>query len=193
MAPSGWSSTSRAASTSRPSPQLTRQLSRQLDDDDPVAGHYTLEISTPGLERRLRTPEHFARSVGDTVQVKTRPEVEGERRLTGVLAAADADGIVVRPTARATRPSPSGACATTRSRPLAPCSNGATPRSPGRGSKPGSVARPEVDEAEEEGGATMTKRQRTDCRGDRVAVVAGGGPATPNAVQVTGPIVMVHP
>ena len=84
--------------------QLTRQLSRLLDDDDPVAGRYTLEISTPGLERRLRIPEHYARSVGDTVQVKTRPEVEGERRLTGVLAAADADGIVVRTHTTASEP-----------------------------------------------------------------------------------------
>jgi len=77
--------------------QLTRQVSRLLDVDDPVAGGYTLEVSTPGLERRLRTPDHFVRAVGTAVRVKTRPEVEGERRLTGVLAAADDDGIVVRP------------------------------------------------------------------------------------------------
>lgn len=76
--------------------ELARKVSRLLDAEDPVAGRYTLEVTTPGLERRLRTPEHYTRSVGETVTVKTRPEVGGERRLTGVLATADDESIVVR-------------------------------------------------------------------------------------------------
>ena len=48
----------------------TRAVSRALDEADPIAGAYTLEVTSPGLERRLRTPRHFARAVGETVKVK---------------------------------------------------------------------------------------------------------------------------
>ena len=68
---------------------VTRDVSRLLDDEDPVPGHYTLEVSSPGLERRLRTPSHFRRAVGERVTVKTVPGVEGERRFTGTVAEAD--------------------------------------------------------------------------------------------------------
>ena len=44
-----------------------------LDETDPIPGKYTLEVSSPGVERTLRTPAHFARAVGETVTVKTRP------------------------------------------------------------------------------------------------------------------------
>ena len=76
---------------------LTRRISRLLDDADPVPGRYTLEVSSPGLERTLRTPEHFVRAVGDKVAVKTRPNVEGGRRVVGELTAAEDDGITIRP------------------------------------------------------------------------------------------------
>ena len=76
---------------------LTRRISRAMDDADPLPGRYTLEVSSPGLERPLRTPDHFARAVGDTVHVKTRPNVDGERRIVGELTAADDDGITIRP------------------------------------------------------------------------------------------------
>lgn len=63
---------------------------------DPVPGsRYTLEVSSPGLERPLRTPEHFRRFVGSTITVKTNPSVPGERRLKGVLRDADDDGVTV--------------------------------------------------------------------------------------------------
>jgi ribosome maturation factor RimP len=72
---------------------LSPVLSRALDDADPepVPGRYTLEVSSPGLERPLRTPSHFKRFVGTKVSVKTRDEVDGERRFTGVLEDADPD------------------------------------------------------------------------------------------------------
>ena len=69
--------------------QLARTISRALDEHDPIDGTYTLEVGTPGLERPLRTPHHFARSVGMTAKVKTKPDVEGERRLEGTITAAD--------------------------------------------------------------------------------------------------------
>ena len=50
---------------------VTRAVSRMLDEVDPMPGEYTLEVTSPGLERPLRTPEHFRRAVGDTVSVKT--------------------------------------------------------------------------------------------------------------------------
>lgn len=74
---------------------VTTAVSRLLDEHDPVPGRYTLEVSSPGLERPLRRPDHFRRFVGSTVAVKTRPEVPGERRHQGRLEAADDDGIVV--------------------------------------------------------------------------------------------------
>jgi ribosome maturation factor RimP len=73
----------------------TRAVSAALDEHDPIPSHYTLEVSSPGLERPLRTPTHFARAVGARVTLKTVPGSEGERRVTGVLVAADDDGVTM--------------------------------------------------------------------------------------------------
>jgi ribosome maturation factor RimP len=75
----------------------TRAVSRALDEADPIAGTYTLEVTSPGLERPLRTPHHFARATGESVKVKLVAGVaDDDRRLTGELVAADDDGITVR-------------------------------------------------------------------------------------------------
>jgi ribosome maturation factor RimP len=74
---------------------VTRAVSEALDADDPLPGRYTLEVSSPGLERKLRTPAHFAAALGKKVRVRTVAGSEGERRLEGELTAADDDGIVV--------------------------------------------------------------------------------------------------
>ena len=50
--------------------EATREVSAALDDIDPFPGRYTLSVSSPGLERRLRTPEHFARAVGEKITVR---------------------------------------------------------------------------------------------------------------------------
>jgi ribosome maturation factor RimP len=85
----------------------TRLISRELDHEDPVPGHYTLEVSSPGLERVLRTPEHFARSIGATVAVRMRDIGEGgERRVHGVLEASDDATITVRTEDGSTRTIP---------------------------------------------------------------------------------------
>ena len=55
----------------------TRVASRLLDDNDLIPGRYTLEITSPGLERPLRRPEHYARAVGETIRVKLGPQAEG--------------------------------------------------------------------------------------------------------------------
>ena len=75
--------------------KATRVVSRELDVHDPIPGQYTLEVSSPGLERPLRTPAHFLRAVGQQVAVRTHPGVEGERRVTGLLTSADDSGIVI--------------------------------------------------------------------------------------------------
>lgn len=75
--------------------RATRRVSQLLDEIDPLASRYTLEVSSPGLERALRVPAHFVRAVGSTISVKTNPGVEGERRLTGLLRAADDDAIQI--------------------------------------------------------------------------------------------------
>ncbi|HYN35077.1 MAG TPA: ribosome maturation factor RimP [Ilumatobacteraceae bacterium] len=67
----------------------TRLISRELDHEDPIAGQYTLEITSPGLERQLRTPAHFQREVGKTISVRLRDSLADPRRLQGSLVAAD--------------------------------------------------------------------------------------------------------
>ena len=73
----------------------TQRISPVLDAQGGLAGPYALEVSSPGLERPLRRPEHFRRAVDETVTVKTRG-LEGEiQRLRGQLLDADDDGFVV--------------------------------------------------------------------------------------------------
>ncbi len=74
---------------------LSRRISDALDESDPVPGRYTLEVSSPGVERPLRTPEHFQRAVGEIVKVRTQPEAEGERRVQGELMEAGPDAVLI--------------------------------------------------------------------------------------------------
>jgi ribosome maturation factor RimP len=74
----------------------TRIISRDFDHHDPVPGHYTLEVTSPGLERTLRLPAHFQREIGKTVAIRLRETVNGLRRVQGVLIAATDDEITVR-------------------------------------------------------------------------------------------------
>lgn len=65
--------------------RVSRQVSEALDAADPIPGEYTLEVSSPGLDRVLRTREHFARFVGEPVFVEMSAAVNGRKRFTGVL------------------------------------------------------------------------------------------------------------
>ncbi|HTV12654.1 MAG TPA: ribosome maturation factor RimP [Acidimicrobiales bacterium] len=69
---------------------LSGAISSVLDERDDLvpAGRYTLEVSSPGLERRLRYPHHFARYVGEDLVVKTTSGAAAPRRLRGKLVAA---------------------------------------------------------------------------------------------------------
>jgi ribosome maturation factor RimP len=74
---------------------VTHAVSEALDAEDPLPGRYTLEVSSPGLERKLRTPEHFAAALGKKVRLRTVAGTDGERRVEGEVAAADGDGVVL--------------------------------------------------------------------------------------------------
>lgn len=75
---------------------LSQRLSRRLDlEGFGQDGPYDLEVGSPGLERRLREPRHFERSVGQRVKVKTVEPVDGGRVHEGALVSADAEAIVI--------------------------------------------------------------------------------------------------
>jgi ribosome maturation factor RimP len=75
--------------------EATRRISAELDRNDPVAGRYLLEVTSPGIERALRVPAHFQGAVGADVAVKLQPGAATERRVEGILESADDTGIVV--------------------------------------------------------------------------------------------------
>jgi len=74
----------------------SRLVSRELDHHDPVPGHYTLEVTSPGVERPLRTPAHFQREVGKVVAIRLADVGHDDRRLTGTLVAADDTSATIR-------------------------------------------------------------------------------------------------
>ena len=64
---------------------VSRPLSDALDEADPIAGSYTFEVSSAGLDRPLKKPEHFEQSMGRQVDVKFYRPVDGRKERTGVL------------------------------------------------------------------------------------------------------------
>ncbi len=74
----------------------SRLVSRELDHHDPVPGRYTLEVTSPGVERPLRTPEHFRREVGKVVAIRLSDVGHDDRRFTGTLVAADDRAATIR-------------------------------------------------------------------------------------------------
>lgn len=73
----------------------SRRLGDVLDAHDAVPGPYVLEVSSPGINRRLRLPEHFRRYIGKRVRVRTLQPVQGRRSFCGLLRGVEAGGIVV--------------------------------------------------------------------------------------------------
>lgn len=71
----------------------SRELSALLDVEDPIPGHYVLEVSSPGLDRPLFTAAQFARVAGQEVKLLLRAPLEGRRRLRGKLLAVDGERI----------------------------------------------------------------------------------------------------
>ena len=73
---------------------LSRGISRLLDAEDPIAGAYTLEVGSPGLERKLRRPEHFAKSVGREAKIKIKGSA-GFESFRGTIAGVNGSGFIV--------------------------------------------------------------------------------------------------
>jgi ribosome maturation factor RimP len=73
--------------------RVSHAVSALLDAADPIPVPYTLEVSTPGLDRVLRTPQHFARYAGKRVHVELVEAQAGRRRYTGQLQAVGDDGV----------------------------------------------------------------------------------------------------
>jgi ribosome maturation factor RimP len=75
--------------------EATRAISAALDEIDPLPGRYTLAVSSPGLERRLRTPAHFVRAIGEAVTVRVHAGTSDVRRVKGTLESADETGFTL--------------------------------------------------------------------------------------------------
>ena len=74
---------------------VSRQVSAILDVEDPIEANYSLEVSSPGLDRKLTKPAHFQRFAGEQVKVKLRFPLEGRRNFSGQLKAAGDENIEV--------------------------------------------------------------------------------------------------
>lgn len=74
---------------------VSRLVSDVLDVEDVVPGEYMLEVSSPGLFRPLTKAEHYARSLGERIKVKTYEKIEGRKTFTGRLDGRDEDRVVV--------------------------------------------------------------------------------------------------
>ena len=74
---------------------VSRQVSAILDVEDPLPGNYTLEVSSPGLDRTLTKPAHFQRFMGEDIRVKLRFPLEGRRNFRGALKSVNEENIEV--------------------------------------------------------------------------------------------------
>ncbi len=75
--------------------RVSHAVSEVLEAEDPISGHYTLEVSSPGFDRILRTRAHFERFMGQRVFVELKLPLDGRRRFAGVLQSVASDAIVV--------------------------------------------------------------------------------------------------
>ncbi|MBU8974837.1 ribosome maturation factor RimP [Lysobacter sp. FW306-1B-D06B] len=73
---------------------VSREVSAQLDVEDPISSQYTLEVSSPGIDRPLFTLGHYERFAGETAKVAMKLPQDGRRRLQGQIARVDGDNVV---------------------------------------------------------------------------------------------------
>ncbi len=74
---------------------VSRQISGVLDVEDPISAEYTLEVSSPGMDRPLFTIEQFALHAGDQVKIKLRTPFDGRRNFQGLLRGVEDQDVVV--------------------------------------------------------------------------------------------------
>lgn len=75
--------------------RVSREISALFDVEEPVPGQYTLEVSSPGIERPLFTAAHFARFAGEIAAVQLEVPINGRRRFKGVIVRADDNSVVL--------------------------------------------------------------------------------------------------
>jgi len=75
--------------------KVSLAVSALLDVEDPLPGEYSLEVSSPGLDRKLTKVEHFQRFAGEMVKVQMRFPIEGRKRFRGTLVSSNDENIVV--------------------------------------------------------------------------------------------------
>jgi len=76
--------------------RVSRQVSTVLDVEDPISTEYTLEVSSPGMDRPLYTLDHFSRFSGEEVNIRLRTPYEGRRRYKGLLVGIEGEDVIVR-------------------------------------------------------------------------------------------------
>ena len=74
---------------------VSHAVSQVLESQDPIKGHYTLEVSSPGFDRILRTRAHFERFVGERIFAELKLPIDGRRRYVGELKSVLGETIVV--------------------------------------------------------------------------------------------------
>jgi len=74
---------------------VSREIGAAMDLHDPIPGNYRLEVSSPGLDRPLFKPSHYQRFIGDKVKITTALPINGRKRFSGVIAAADETQVTV--------------------------------------------------------------------------------------------------
>jgi ribosome maturation factor RimP len=75
---------------------VSHQVSGILDVEDPIKSQYTLEVSSPGIDRPLFKLDQYQRYVGEDIALRLRTPVAGRRKFSGLLKAVEADNIIVR-------------------------------------------------------------------------------------------------
>jgi ribosome maturation factor RimP len=75
--------------------KVSRQVGSVFDVEDPVAGEYTLEVSSPGMDRPLYTKEQFEKYIGEKVSVRLRMAFEGRKKFSGQLTGVEGDDVVI--------------------------------------------------------------------------------------------------
>ncbi|MDP4118768.1 MAG: ribosome maturation factor RimP [Bacillota bacterium] len=76
--------------------RFSREISPMLDAEDPIKDNYILEVSSPGMFRKLTKPEHFANYIGEEVEVKLYKSENGRKVINGVLTAYDGSTVTVQ-------------------------------------------------------------------------------------------------
>lgn len=75
--------------------KASRQMSAVLDVEDPFAGRFTLEVSTPGIDRQLFEPAQYQHYLGSVVKIKLAEPMEGRRKLKGTLVSIEGETVVL--------------------------------------------------------------------------------------------------